>query len=104
MLLLVLAPLPASARCGVNQPASYDDIDAVLFRRAGCNTLARQHPPQSIVCSRYRVFFSQYGDSEYDQFDLPGSIGKFKIDRSLSDAVGILKEHNFLGLAPPWYY
>ena len=102
VLTFFLQPLTASARCGINRPPSYDDIQAVSFKRSGCGTFPAK-TPHALRCSHYWVLFWKDEATEYNQFDLPGSVGKFTLATPFRKAVDLLRSHKFFGLAPDDY-
>ena len=95
----LLGSATAEAACGLHSPLSYGDIEAVAVFRTGCSVYV-ETIPQSMRCSRYWALFWPYQYSEYNQFNLPGAVGKYSVRHTLADAVNILRSQDFFTINP----
>ena len=109
-LLIVLAPIAASAMCGTGNAPSYDDISAVLLQVDSCGLGRSRDPVPQFLCSNFWALFSDASAVDtgpkpvaaaiYSQFNLVGGIGTYTLDLSLQDARSILRKWHFFDLSP----
>lgn len=103
----------AVAKCGTGNPASYDDIEAVMLTQNGCgsailepvasNLTSKQFPHDWIAsafdCSTYWVLFWETGPAKfptsYSQYNLRGSVGTFHLSATLAEARAVLQKDEF---------
>jgi hypothetical protein len=106
-LLAVTMALPArsSASCADGAEPDYADISAVGFERHGCGGFPARRFAKDLRCSLYAlVVWPEGGVAEYDQVDLKGAEGSYKIAITLATLQGLLKRYDFYRLAPGEHY
>jgi|HubBroStandDraft_4_1064222.scaffolds.fasta_scaffold00034_1 hypothetical protein len=97
----------AIAKCGTGNPASYDDIDAVMFTQNysnGQDNTVYSRRVATFDRSTFWVFFWNNGreelPTEYSQLDLKDGLGTFKLSTTLEDVRSVLQRHDFFHLNP----
>jgi len=96
----MLHPIAALANCRASSGPSYDDVDAILISQTGCGSTQAPGEPSSLACSKFWLMFSDYAVSTYSQYNLPGSVGTYKVAATIDQARMVLRHYAFFSLAP----
>jgi hypothetical protein len=102
-LLILLWGSPALCACVSGQPASYDDVTAVMFERRACGGLSPPPKNPPLRCSFYRLTFwgeDNGGAGMYTQYSQRPDRGTYKLDIGLARAIDLLREGQFFLLNP----
>ncbi len=105
LMLLIISALsvatPALGACVSGQPASYDDIVAVMFERRGCGGLIRPVKNPPLRCSNYWLFFWNIDQGgTYSQYAARSNRGTYRLDTTLQQAIELLQRDDFFLLNP----
>lgn len=96
---LFLAVTPSFGACVSGKPASYDDINAVMFERSA-GTWGTPDNPQ-LKDSAYWVFFWNIEPgATYSQFSKRSDRGTYHLSATLGEAIQILERNHFFTLNP----
>lgn len=108
--LFVTASGVADAKCGTGNAISYDDISAVLVQHDGCGVGRSQVPVDQFLCSAFWALFSDgsavntgakpSAAAVYNQFNLAGGVGIYRLDPGLDKVRVILQGARFFDLSP----
>lgn len=96
---MLLDVAPALGACVSGKPATYSDINAVMFQRTAGGWVNPANPP--LKGSAYWVFFWNIEPgATYSQFSKRSDRGTYHLTASLGEAIEILERDHFFTLNP----